>query len=54
VYDPHELYVFWVDETMRKETLEARRNGKSFPESNKIIDIYRTMPEPAKETPDQP
>jgi len=37
VYDPHEVYVFWIDEKMRAETLAARRTGKTFPESTKII-----------------
>ena len=37
VYDPHEVYVFWIDEKMRAETQAARRTGKAFPESTKVI-----------------
>ncbi|MBK1882920.1 hypothetical protein JIN85_10865 [Luteolibacter pohnpeiensis] len=41
VYDPHEVHVLWIDEDMKKETLEARREGKTFPESVKTVDDYR-------------
>ncbi|MES2440720.1 MAG: ABC transporter substrate-binding protein [Verrucomicrobiota bacterium] len=44
VYEPHEGYAFWIDEDVREETLEARRVGKTFPEVNRIIDIYRETP----------
>ena len=37
VYDPHEVYVFWIDERVRAETRDARRTGKGFPESTKVI-----------------
>jgi microcin C transport system substrate-binding protein len=47
VYDPHEVFVFWVDEEMQAETQAARRSGKAFPESTKTVDTYRVMPEPA-------
>jgi microcin C transport system substrate-binding protein len=53
VYDPHESFVFWVDEEMQAETQAARRTGKAFPESTKIVDAYRitagpvAKPEPA-------
>jgi len=57
VYDPHESYVFWIDEEIRAETLAARRSGRSFRESTKIVDAYR-LPAPAPaapaETPDTP
>jgi len=46
VYDPHEVFVFWVDEEMQAETQAARRTGKAFPESTKIIDAYRITAEP--------
>ena len=37
VYDPHEVYVFWIDEKLRAETRNARRTGKGFPESTRVI-----------------
>lgn len=37
IYEPHEGYCYWVDEDIQKETLEARRTGKTFPEVNKVI-----------------
>lgn len=57
VYDPHEVFVFWVDEEIQKETQAARRSGRSFPESNRVVDDYRvkpaatTEPEPTPEAP---
>lgn len=41
VYDPMESYVHWIDEEMKAETMEAKRNGDSFEEVNKIVDEYR-------------
>ncbi len=49
VYDPHESFVYWVDEDMQAETRAARRTGKAFPESTRIVDDYRLKPDP--ETP---
>lgn len=45
VYDPHEVFVFWIDEKMRAETQAARRSGRSFPESTRTVDVYRELPE---------
>jgi microcin C transport system substrate-binding protein len=47
VYDPHESFVFWVDEEIQKETQTARRTGKAFPESTRTVDDYRLTAEPA-------
>jgi microcin C transport system substrate-binding protein len=47
VYDPHEVFVFWVDDEVREETQAARRAGKSFPESTRTIDTYRIVGEAA-------
>ena len=47
VYDPHEVFVFWVDEDIQAETQAARRTGKAFPESTKTVDQYRAKPEEA-------
>ena len=41
VFDPHEVFVFWIDEKAREETQHARRNGEVFPESTRVIDDYR-------------
>ena len=41
VFDPHEVFVFWIDEKAREETQQARRNGEAFPESTRVIDDYR-------------
>ena len=53
VYDPHEVFVFWVDEKLKEETLSARRSGKGFSEVNKIIDAYRVTP-PVEILPEKP
>ena len=41
VFDPHEVFVFWIDEKAREETQQARRNGEVFPESTRVVDDYR-------------
>jgi len=52
VYDPHETFVFWVDEEIKEETLAARRAGKTFPEVNRVFDEFRLPPsEPASQDP---
>jgi microcin C transport system substrate-binding protein len=45
VYDPHDAFVYWIDEDIREETQAARRSGKSFPESSRIVDAYREKTE---------
>jgi microcin C transport system substrate-binding protein len=45
VYEPLEAHVHWIDEDMKKETIEAKRNGRKFPEVNRIFDDYRSHPE---------
>ncbi len=53
VLDPHEVFVLWIDEDMRKETLAARASGKSFGECTRVVDAYRDPgPEPKGETKD--
>lgn len=44
VYDPHDVFVFWIDEKIKAETQSARRTGKSFEESTRVIDNYRVNP----------
>lgn len=46
-YDPLETNVLWVDDTVKEETLKARREGKKFPEVNRVVDTYRMLPENA-------
>lgn len=47
IFEPYESFVFWVDEEMQAETQAARRSGKAYPESTRIVDEYRLKPEPA-------
>lgn len=44
VYDPHDAFVYWIDEKIREETQAARRSGKSFAESTRTVDAYREKP----------
>ncbi|NNC89918.1 MAG: hypothetical protein HKN82_15780, partial [Akkermansiaceae bacterium] len=39
---PYESYVYWIDEEMKRETLEAMRQGKKFPEVERLWEDYRT------------
>lgn len=41
VYDPHEIYVYWIDDEMKSATQDARRSGEVFPEVNRVIDESR-------------
>jgi len=47
VYDPHEIFTFWIDEEMKQETLAARRSGQTFPEVTRMIDDFRRTNAPA-------
>ncbi len=53
VSDPLDAHVLWIDDNLKTETQAARRSGKTYPESNKVIADYRldatgkTEPEPA-------
>lgn len=51
VYDPHEVFVFWVDDAVKAETQAARRTGKSFGETTRTVEDYRVKPTPATEVP---
>ncbi len=44
VYDPHDVFVYWIDDSIKSETQAARRTGKVFPESNKVVENYRLKP----------
>ncbi len=39
--EPRQFYVEWIDEDLKKETLEAMRSGKAFPEVEHVYDQYR-------------
>jgi microcin C transport system substrate-binding protein len=51
VYDPQEVFTFWVDDKVKAETMAARRSGKSFGESTKSIEDYRIKSAPPDENP---
>jgi microcin C transport system substrate-binding protein len=44
-FEPEINYVYWIDEDIKKDTLEARRTGRTFPERNLIFDQYRKKSE---------
>ena len=44
VFDPHEVFVFWVDDEIKAATQNARRSGGVFDERTRVIDDYRTLP----------
>jgi len=39
--EPEMTYVHWIDEDKKRETLEAMKAGKKFPEVNRVYDQYR-------------
>ena len=55
VYKPlDESFVYWIDEEIKEETMDAKRSGKTFEEVNRIFDDYRDpvtdqAPEPVAE-----
>lgn len=53
VYDPHDIFVCWIDEKLKAETQSALRAGKSFPESTRTFDdnrVKRAEPPTEKST----
>ena len=50
VYVPMESYVYWIDEGIKNETLEAKRTGKKFPEVQEVKDRYQTKLEKISKT----
>ena len=38
-YDPLDSHLYWIDEKMKEETLDARNSGKSFPEVDREIPL---------------
>ena len=43
VFDPMESYLYWVDNDVKKETLEAKREGRTFEEVDAVYDQYRFL-----------
>ena len=41
VYEPLESYAYWIDEDIKKDTHDAMRSGKTFPEVQKVIDVFK-------------
>lgn len=41
IFDPVESYLYWIDTEAKKETLKAKRNKQSFPESDQVYDQFR-------------
>lgn len=41
VFEPLENYLFWIDENIKKETLEAKKENIPFPEIDVIYDQFR-------------
>lgn len=38
---PYEHYSFWIDEEMQEDTRAAIRSGRTFPEVENVVEIYR-------------
>jgi microcin C transport system substrate-binding protein len=36
-----DAYVWWIDEDIKAETLQAKREGRSFGEVSRVFDQYR-------------
>jgi microcin C transport system substrate-binding protein len=51
VLDPHEVHVLWIDEDIRRETNDARKSGRRYPEVNRTADAYRDRGEAQPNTP---
>ena len=41
IYEPLESYVLWIDEERKQETLKAMRKKQSFPEVQRVIDVFK-------------
>ena len=41
VYSPLDAYVLWIDEDIKEETQHAMREGKTFPEVQRVIDDFK-------------
>ncbi|MBK1828381.1 ABC transporter substrate-binding protein [Haloferula rosea] len=51
--EPEMSHVFWIDQEIKAETLEAMRTGETFEEQYRVYDQYRTgMSSSSSETPE--
>ncbi len=41
VYEPRDSYLYWIDDEVKQETLRAKRDGRKFPEVEKVYDQFR-------------
>lgn len=48
---PYESYVFWIDEEMKEDTLKAMKEGRTFPEVERLVEDYRTVIQKGEEAP---
>lgn len=39
--DPMQAYVLWIDEDVQRETMDAMRTGRTFPEASHVYEQYR-------------
>jgi microcin C transport system substrate-binding protein len=46
--DPEMNHVLWIDPEIKRDTLEAMKTGRTFPEQNNVFDQYRSAPSPTE------
>jgi microcin C transport system substrate-binding protein len=46
--DPEMNHVLWIDPEIKKNTLDAMKSGRAFPEQNNVFDQYRSTPSPTE------
>jgi microcin C transport system substrate-binding protein len=46
--DPEMNHVLWIDPEIKKDTLDAMKSGRTFPEQNNVFDQYRSTPSPTE------
>lgn len=51
IYNPLESHLYWVDDSMKKETQEARRRGLPFEEKHFVIPLKGVEKEPNRSAP---
>lgn len=55
IFEPTESHLYWVDEDLEKETLNAKHKGITFPEVDAVYDQYRyqtSLPDAERNTED--
>jgi microcin C transport system substrate-binding protein len=46
--DPEMNHVLWIDPEIKKDTLDAMKSGRVFPEQNIVFDQHRSAPSPTE------